>query len=409
LNAVYWPDEKRLKQLIGRHGAGYIRHFMVRYRNQDISAAEAASELQISARRFRQLYASYLQAAATGQEASWSPGVSGGHRRRQVPDEVAKLWRRLLKAKPPATYSFAASEALRRFQYAVDRATVRRWAQINDLDVKKPPAQPRAPVRRWQCGRVGTLWQLDVSPHRWFSSDDSLRPLFDMLDDCSRMITGARLYEKENLYGYIDFLPRAFENYGLPLALYVDYHSFFFTALPDGLTYLGEALRFYDISFKYASSPRAKGKVERLHQLWQKRLPALFSAEGVRSVEDANPLIDELRIHRNQKEIHRELERTPQSAWDIARKQGRSDLRPKPRCPWWNYIWSIRTEVKVDVHGTVPAAAHRYRIETCAPKTALTRCEHRDGSFSFLLKPPQKGKRPIVVLRIEGQNPQGKF
>lgn len=382
---------------------------MAQYRNQEISAIEAATELQISARRFRQLYASYLQAVAIGQESSWSPGVSGGHRRRQIPDEVAALWESLLKAKPPASYSFAASEALRRYQYNVDRATVRRWAQSHNLQIQKPHPVRRAPVRRWQCGKVGTLWQLDVSPHHWFSPNDSLLPLFDMLDDCSRMVTGARLYEKENLYGYIDFLPRAFESYGLPLALYVDYHSFFFSSMPDGLTYLGKALRFYDISFKYASTPQAKGKVERLHQLWQNRLPSLFSAEGIDSVAEANPLIDELRRHHNEKEIHRELECSAGSVWDEAIKEGRSDLRPKPRCPWWDYIWSIRTDVKVDVHGTVPAGDQRYRIEICSPKTTLTRCEHRDGSFSFLLKPPQKGKKPIVVLRIEGLKQERKF
>jgi len=66
-------------------------------------------------------------------------------------------------------------------------------------------------------------------------------PLLDMLDDCSRVIVGARLYPRECLLAYMDFLPRAFEEYGFPLALYVDYHSFFFSKLPDNLTYLAEA------------------------------------------------------------------------------------------------------------------------------------------------------------------------
>jgi hypothetical protein len=376
---------------------------MVQFRNQQITAAEAAGELGISTRRFRQLYASYLLAVARHEDAAWEPGRSGGNRERAIPDEISDLWRRLLGAKPPASYSFAASEALRRFGYEVDRATVRRWAQSHKLDHRPVLKADPAPVRRWQCGRVGTLWQLDVSPHYWFSSDHQSRPLFDMLDDCSRLITGARLYERENLYGYIDFLPRAFEQYGLPLALYVDYHSFFFSQLPDALTYLGEALHFYDISFRYAPTPQAKGKIERLHQFWQNRLPPLFAAESVQDTVTANPMIDDLREHHNRKERHRELQRTPQSAWDQARRENRSDMRPRPRCPWWNYIWSIRTEVKVDVYGTVSAGTQRYRIETCSPKTVLTRCEHRDGSFSFLLKPPRKGKKPLVVLRIEAQ------
>jgi len=376
---------------------------MEQFRRQETTAADAAHELGITARRFRQLYQDYLRAVARREEADWAPGRSGGNRQREIPVEVEDLWRRLFKAKPPASYSFAASEALRRFELTVDRATVRRWAHERSLNLPRPRKKDPAPIRRWQCARVGTLWQLDVSPHRWFPGDSVNRPLFDMLDDCSRFITGARLYEKENLYGYMDFLPRAFEQYGLPLALYVDYHSFFFTHIPDALTYLGEALHFYDVSLRYAPTPQAKGKVERLHQLWQNRLPSLFSAEGINDTGQANPLVEDLRQHRNSKEIHRELKRTPQEAWHIALREKRSDLRPRPRCPWWNYIWSIRASIKVDIHGTVPAGPQRYRLESCSPKTSLTRCEHRDGSFSFLLKPPRKGKHPIVLLRIEAQ------
>lgn len=267
----------------------------------------------------------------------------------------------------------------------------------------------RSLAKRWQCGQVGTLWQLDVSPHRWFPGDDQHRPLYDMLDDCSRVITGARLYERETLWGYLDFLPRAFEQYGLPLALYVDFHSIFFTHIPDSLTYLGEALRFYDISFQYASTPQAKGKIERLHQYWQNRLPPLFATEQIKGIEGANALIDQLREHRNSQEVHRELGRTPNKAWSEALKEKRSHMRPKPKCPWWNYIWSMRVEVKVDPYGTVEAGDQRYRLETCSPKTPLTRCEHRDGSFTFLLKPPRQGKKPIVVLRIEAKNKKGNF
>lgn len=87
------------------------------------------------------------------------------------------------------------------------------------------------------------------------------------------MFVGSKLYERENLFAYMDFLPTAFLEYGFPLQLYVDFHSFFFTSKPDSLTVLGSTLKFYDVSFRYASTPRAKGKVERDHQYWQGRVP----------------------------------------------------------------------------------------------------------------------------------------
>lgn len=133
---------------------------------------------------------------------------------------------------------------------------MRQWAHVHHVAVTKPAARTRAPVRRWQYGKIGTLWLLDASPHKWLPSDDPL-PLLDMLDDCSRLIKGARLYARENQWSHLDFLPRAFEQCGLTLARYVDFHSFFFTQIPDSLTYLGEALKFYNISFKCASTPQA--------------------------------------------------------------------------------------------------------------------------------------------------------
>jgi hypothetical protein len=48
---------------------------------------------------------------------------------------------------------------------------------------------------------------------------------------------------------------------------------------------LGAALRFYEVSLDYAPTPQAKGKIERAHQFWQKRLPALFAAEQITRLE----------------------------------------------------------------------------------------------------------------------------
>ena len=229
----------------------------------------------------------------------WVPGLSGGNRQQDIPSAVAALWRTLFTTQPPASYSFAASEALRREQFAVDRATVRRWVLQQQLARPARQSVATASVQRWQYGQIGALWQLDVSPHAWFGVGTKLIPLFDMLDDCSRVIPETMVYEYEILPAYLDFLTRAFETYGLPLALYVEYHSFFFSHVPDVLTYPGQALHFYDISFKYAPTPQAKGKVERLHQFWQNRLPTFFAAECIQTLASADPAVDQLREHHN--------------------------------------------------------------------------------------------------------------
>ena len=393
-----WPDAKRPRQLIHRHGAPFIRHLLAQLRTDQLSIAAVAEQLEISRRRCYELYHDYLRACARRQQAQWTPGNSGGDHRPAWPAAVQELLCKLLATRPPASYSFAASEVHRRLGLKLARAQVRRWAHQNDRAVHTRPARPKAPVKRWQRQAIGELWQLDASPHPWFPNSSLQYPLLDLIDDCSRLVTGATLYEREGLLAYFDLLPAAFARYGLPLALYVDCHSIFLAQQPDALTQLGWALKFYDVSLLYAPTPQAKGKVERLHLFWQNRLPALFAAEAVNHVPQANPWVAQLREHHNLHEKHRELAMTPHQAWTLAQQEGRCVLRPTPACPWWPYVWSVRVPVRVASDGTVPIGSQRLKL-AAPPGAKVVRCQHPDGSYSILAEAPCKDTKPRVLLR----------
>lgn len=380
-----------------------MRHLLAGVRAGTVSTAAVGDELGISQRWVQRLQGKYLAACAQGCGAQWAPGRSGGQHRKALATEIEALWRKLLSSHPPASYSFIASESLRRHRFEVDRATVRRWALHHGLVPSAGAEREPAAIRRWQCESVGALWQLDVSSHRWFGEANEPLPLFDMLDDCSRVFTGTWLYPRECLLAYLDFLRRAFEEYGLPAGLYVDQHSFFLSSVPGMRTYLGEVLQWLGISFKYAPTARAKGKVERQHQFWQNRLPAYFAAEQIREIEEANPHIQELRWHHNREEIHRELAMTPDQAWKQAIKAKRCVLRRRPATAWWPYLWTVRNVVKVAFDGTVSMGAHRVKVDPLGSRR-LTCCEHPDGSFTLLANDFGVGK-PIVLRRIEVAHP----
>ena len=387
------------QQLHTRHPAPFVRDVLRRFRAQQISVQTAASELGLGRSRFYELYGSYLAACGKRQAHRWTPISSGGNQRQLLADPIAATLRKLLGAAPPCSYSFVASEVLRRHDFTLHRATVRRWALREGLAPLGPPKKPRRPVRRWQVQQIGQLWQYDASPHRWFPGQERQPSLLGLIDDHSRLISGARIYERENLPAHLDFLPFAFRQHGLPLALYVDYHSFFFTSQPDALTQLGRALRFYEVSLRYAPTPQAKGKIERSHDFWQKRLPSIFAAEQITTLPEANDLLEKLRHHHNLKEVHRELRSTPQAAWNLALKEKRSVLRPAPNCPWWPYVWSSRTQTKVGSDQRVSVGSQRLRIERpCG--SSVTRCLHSNGDASVLLHPPAHGKLPTVLLHL---------
>lgn len=362
-----------------------------------MSPRAAAKTLGLSRSRIYQLLGDYLVAYGPRTHGGWVPGVSGGDHTSPWPVEVAALLRKRVGSDPPASYSFAASEALRVCGYRLDRAQVRRWAMANGLAHGKVPRRPQAPVRRWQRSQIGELWQLDATPHRWFPPSNTQLPMLNMLDDCSRVFVGSTLYERESILAYLNFLPTAFLDYGLPLELYVDYHSFFFTQVPNALTTLGQALRFYGVSFRYAPTPQAKGKVEREHHFWQQRLPAYFASESVAQLTEANTHITALRLHRNQHETHRELQMTPSKAWEDAKVQHRSVLRSVPRCPWWPYVWSAQTTIRTGPDGRVPIGAHTVRLEV-PPGSKVILCHHPAGHHSVLAAPPKPDTKPVLLF-----------
>jgi hypothetical protein len=352
--------------------------------------------LQISKRRLYQLFHSYLKAVGQRKAQHWSPRLSGGARRGPWPKTVQVLVVRLLKAKPPCSYSLVASECLRRLGHKVDRATVRRFALQNNLAPQRPPRK-RLPVRRWQTQKVGQLWQYDASPHRWFVDQDWQPSLLHLMDDHSRVIVGAKLYERETLLSHLDFLSQALQATGLPLCLYVDFHSFFFTHVPDNHTQLADSLRFYDVSLRFAPTPQAKGKIERAHQFWQKRVPALLAADAITTLAEANPLLDVLRRHHNAMEKHREIRCTPQAAWDRAKKESRWALRPAPACPWWPSVFSQRTRIRVGDDGRVAVGTQRLSVDA-PPRSKVIHCQHPNGDVTVLQQPPDQKKMPVVLL-----------
>jgi len=145
------------------------------------------------------------------------------------------------------------------------------------------------------------------------------------------------------------------------------------------------------------SAHQAKGKIEREHQFWQGRLPPYFASEQITEIETANPHIDALRLHRNAHETHRELRMTPLRAWNQARKENRSVVRPVPRCPWWDYVWSVRTPIRIGTDGRVPIGTQRLHLEK-PPGSKVVLCLHPSGHYSVLAAPPSAAEKPLLLF-----------
>lgn len=218
------------QQILNRLGVAHVRDTMMQFVTGSITRQQAMESLQIGQSQLYSLRTSYLAARARGRCDDWAPGSSGGNHMPVWPDEVQAFLRKALEPNGDAkrySYAFAASEVGRRFGFPIDRSQVRHWAIAHNLQLADHRERPPAHVRRWQRKSVGELWQLDATPDYFLGRTNQPLQLIDMVDDCSRMQVGCRLYRRETVASYIDLFYRAFTRYGLPLEIYVDKAGFF--------------------------------------------------------------------------------------------------------------------------------------------------------------------------------------
>ena len=391
------------QQIANRLGVAHVRDTVMQLVAGAVTREQAMEDLQIGRTRLYELKASYLAARASGAGDRWVPGLSGGDHAEPWPDEEQRFLQRVLSPCGEAkryTYAFAASELGRRFGHSVDRGQVRHWAMEHGIKIAVPGPRPPAHVRRWQRKAIGELWQLDATPDRFLGRGRPTYQLLDMLDDCSLRQVGCRLYLRECVLSYLDLFYRAFSRYGLPLEIYVDKAGFFRSENGE-LTQLGRRLKFYDVSFVFANAPESKGKIERIHLVWQDRLPAYFEREGIdidTPLATVNDHVDALVDYRNGFEIHREIGMTPDEAWSKAIQEGRSKLRAIPQDGWWELVWSEWSRAVVGRRGRVPLADGRFCPTECANGTKVWLCRHIDDTVSVVLNKPEHGVRPTILF-----------
>ena len=150
--------------------------------------------------------------------------------------------------------------------------------------------------RRKRKAQAGELLQLDATPFDWFDSG-SRQALHASIDDATGQLTGLYMTENECLHGYFSIMQQTVTGPGVPLSAYSDKHTIFRSPLTEkkaelgeeaNLTQFGRALHELGIELIHAHSPQAKGRVERLWETLQSRLPVEFKLRSITDIGEAN-------------------------------------------------------------------------------------------------------------------------
>lgn len=151
--------------------------------------------------------------------------------------------------------------------------------------------------RRPRCTYFGELEQMDASPFEWFGP--SKTTLHIAVDDATGRITGAYFDKQETLNGYYNVYARILRKYGIPYRFFTDRRTVFTYKKKnspdigeDTCTQFAYACKQLGTSIEYSSVPQAKGRVERMFETLQLRLPVELRLAGITTMEEANEFLD---------------------------------------------------------------------------------------------------------------------
>jgi transposase InsO family protein len=263
-------------------------------------------------------------------------------------------------------FAFLAEEAEKRFHRPFSRNSFRLYALKNGYYHALPDEKGKV-YTRFETSGPGALFQHDSSYHLWLPSTAKKHYLILTKDDYSRSVVGARLVEVETSFEHLQTVRQTVTAYGIPLAYYLDNHSIFRFVLHQGVhvryklredegeIQFRRGLGSLGIGMIYTGKrqAQAKGKVEKIFDYLQRRVPYLCEKHKVKDCAQAQKILDDLVSYYNDQRIHEETEEIPLKRWEQAINNGKGKLRPLEASVDLEKVFSIHLQRKARKDGTI--------------------------------------------------------
>jgi transposase len=267
-----------------------------RVRDTDLTLVDAATLMGVSYRQAKRLWRRFRRGGATALQHRHTGRASNrGHsvrtRRRVLALIRAKYSGDVARRFGP---TLVAEHLAEEDGLVVDHETLRRWMLAAGLWTRVRRRSPHR-QRRARKGHFGELVQLDGSFHRWYEDRGPTRCVVTMVDDATSRCAG-QVSGEETIWAAVAVLRGWIEQHGVPLALYTDWKNVYVRAATEAeraagvvpLTQFGRMCAALGITIIAASSPQAKGRVERNHGTHQDRLVKKLRRRGIGDDVTAN-------------------------------------------------------------------------------------------------------------------------
>lgn len=362
--------------------------------DRELRQCAAARQLGVSVRHVKRLVQAYRQAGPAGLVSKRRSRPSNHRIAVAVRDHFLGLVQDQYRDFGP-TLAHEKLTEVHDFRHSVE--TLRQWMITAGLWQPKRRRPARVHQRRARRPCRGELVQIDGSPHAWFEDRGPRCCLIVFIDDATSALGALRFVPVESTQAYMETLAVYLRLHGRPVALYSDRHSIFRVNQPDRdgeLTQFSRALKTLDIAPLQATTPQAKGRVERANGTLQDRLVKELRLRSISDIDAANAFVPQFIINFNAR-----FAKPPQSPADAHRAvlHCAEELR---------LIFSLHHTRRLSKNLTCQFNNREYQLTGQGKGYRLrgagvTLCQHFDGTVTLL----HTGQALSFRMLAEGATP----
>lgn len=297
----------------------------------ELKLKHAAEMLELSYRQTKRLWRRYGEKGREGLKHRHAGQPSNRGKPKKLRRRVLQLMQKKYSGTEEERFgpTLAAEHLSEEDGIVVDHETLRRWMLAAGLWSRQRKRRKHY-QRRERKVHFGELVQLDGSFHDWLEGRGPRGCLMDMVDDATGR-TVARLGKEETIWAAVGVLRAWIEQSGVPRALYTDWKNVYKRKATPAeqlrgqvrLTQFGRMCQKLGIRIIAASTPQAKGRVERVHGVHQDRLIKKLRRKGIASYEAANQYLEERYLAEHNRRFARvaaepeDYHRRKPKAWEL--------------------------------------------------------------------------------------------
>lgn len=368
---------------------------MKRLDEKRLRQKEAAQMLGVGVRQVKRLLRRYRGDGAAGLVSKRRGKASNNQLDEKIRQKALKLLQGKYRGFGP---TLAHEKLVERDGLRISDESVRQVMIAEGLWKPKKVRKTQVHQMRERRACFGELVQIDGSPHDWFEGRAPDCTLLVFIDDATGRLGHLQFVKSESFFSYAQAAGIYLGLHGKPVAFYSDKHSIFRVNQPSvgterDLSQFGRAMQQLDIEIICAHTPQAKGRVERVIQTLQDRLPKELRLCGISTWGAGNAYLPEF-LH----DFNQRFAVPPRSAQDAHRTLTAHDNLAQILT--WQETRRLSKNLTVQFQKVV------YQIQTERPtyamrQAAVTVCLSAQGQVTILYR--RKPLRYTIFHRQEHQ------